>query len=462
MSDPEMLEAKANIAGDLTPELSIVMPCLNEAQTVGTCVQKALAYLEMYNVQGEVIVADNGSNDGSQAIAGGLGARVVPVSSKGYGNALRAGIKEARGRFVIMGDSDDSYDFLTLQPFLEKLRDGYDLVLGNRFRGGIAPGAMPPLHRFLGNPFLTLIGRTLYRSPSRDFYCGLRGFRRDAVLSLELDAGGMEFALEMIVKASIHHLRITEVPTRLSVDGRGRPSHLRSWRDGWRSLRLFLLLSPRAVFLYPGAAVFLFGLLATLILFTGDIAVGQIGFAEHTMVMTAAAINIGFESMLFWAFAKVISIQRGLLLRDPLFEKLREAMPLERSLALGAIMLLMGLSTFGAAVAEWSNVGFGALNAGTAIRYVIVSSTTLVLGAQIVYGSLFSLSPRLSRHPSRRRLKAFSELGRHSGLTFRTHRFRQRIARQALVCSFSSPDACGSRMANTCASIEAKGRGKVN
>ena len=389
MSHPEMLEAKAKTASEFTPELSIVMPCLNEAQTVGTCIQKALAYLEMYNVQGEVIVADNGSSDGSQAIAAGLGARVVPVSSRGYGNALRAGIKEARGRFVIMGDSDDSYDFLTLQPFLEKLRDGYDLVLGNRFRGGIAPGAMPPLHRFFGNPFLTLIGRTLYRSPSRDFYCGLRGFRRDAVLSLELDAVGMEFALEMIVKASIHHLRITEVPTRLSVDGRGRPSHLRSWRDGWRSLRFFLLLSPRAVFLYPGAAVFLFGLLATLILFTGDVAVGQIGFAEHTMVMTAAAINIGFELMLLWAFAKVIAIQRGLLLRDPLFDKLRQAMPLERGLALGAFMLLLGLITFVIALAQWSAVGFGELGRGSAIRFVIISSATLVLGAQILYGSFF-------------------------------------------------------------------------
>ena len=201
---------------------------------------------------------------------------------------------------------------------------------------------------------------------------------------------GWKFALEMIVKASIHHLRITEVPTRLSVDGRGRPSHLRSWRDGWRSLRFFLLLSPRAVFLYPGAAVFLFGLLATLILFTGDVAVGQIGFAEHTMVMTAAAINIGFESMLFWAFAKVIAIQRGLFLPDPLFERLRQAMPLERGLALGAILLVLGLITFGAALADWFNVGFGALTRGSgAIRYVIVSSATLVLGAQILYGSFF-------------------------------------------------------------------------
>jgi glycosyltransferase involved in cell wall biosynthesis len=343
----------------------------------------------MYNVQGEVIVADNGSRDGSQAIAARLGARVVTVSSIGYGNALRAGIEAARGRFVIMGDADDSYDFLTLQPFIEKLRDGYDLVLGNRFWGGIAPGAMPALHRVFGNPFLTLVGRTLYRSPSRDFYCGLRGFRRDAVLALDLDAAGMEFALEMIVKATIQHLRIIEVPTRLSPDGRGRPSHVRSWRDGWRSLRFFLLLSPRAVFLYPGAAVFLLGLLATLVLFTGDVAVGRIGFAEHTMVMTAAAINIGFEAMLFWAFAKVIAIQRGLLLPDPLFERLRRAMPLERGLALGAVMLLLGVVTFGLALAQWSEVEFGELARGSAIRFVIVSSATLVLGAQILYGSFF-------------------------------------------------------------------------
>jgi glycosyltransferase involved in cell wall biosynthesis len=399
MSHPEMLEANATTASEFAPELSIVMPCLNEARTVGTCVQKALAYLEMYNVPGEVIVADNGSTDGSQAIAAGYGARVIAVAAKGYGNALRAGIEAARGRFVIMGDSDDSYDFLTLQPFLEKLRDGYDLVLGNRFRGGIAPGAMPPLHRFFGNPFLTLIGRTLYRSPSRDFYCGLRGFRRDAVLSLELDAVGMEFALEMIVKATIRHLRITEVPTRLSPDGRERPPHLRSWRDGWRSLRLFLLLSPRAVFLYPGAAIFLFGLLATLVLFTGDVAVGRVGFAEHTMVMTAASINIGFESMLFWAFAKVIAIQRGLLLPDPYFERLRRVMPLERGLALGAVLLLLGLTTFGIALARWYDAGFGELGRGGVIRFVIVSSTTLVLGAQILYGSFFLY---LLDHRSRR------------------------------------------------------------
>jgi glycosyltransferase involved in cell wall biosynthesis len=388
----EMEEVEPTIAADPgleTPELSIVMPCLNEAKTVGTCITKAFAWLHRHNIHGEVIVADNGSTDGSRTIAARLGARVVPVASKGYGNALRAGIEAARGKFVIMGDSDDSYDFSALEAFVEKLRAGYGLVLGNRFQGGIAPGAMPALHKFFGNPLLTGIGRTLYGSPSRDFNCGLRGFRRDAILSLALDAAGMEFAVEMIVKATIHNLRITEVPTRLSVDGRDRPPHLRSWRDGWRTLRLFLLLSPRGLFLYPGAAIFLLGLAGTLILFTGNIAVGGVGFAEHTMVMTAAAINIGFEAMLFWAFAKVIAIQRGLLLHDALFERLRQAMPLERGLALGAILFLVGLIAFGAAVAKWFSVGFGQLAEGNAIRLVIASSTTLMLGAQILYGSFF-------------------------------------------------------------------------
>jgi glycosyltransferase involved in cell wall biosynthesis len=386
------VEAEPTIAADPlieAPELSIVMPCLNEAKTVGTCVTKAFTWLHRHNVQGEVIVADNGSTDGSRAIAAGLGARVVAVASRGYGNALRAGIEAARAKFVIMGDSDDSYDFSALEEFVDKLRAGYDLVLGNRFQGGIAPGAMPALHKFFGNPLLTSVGRALYGSPSHDFYCGLRGFRRDAILSLALDAAGMEFAVEMIVKATIRNLRITEVPTRLSADGRDRPPHLRSWRDGWRTLRFFLLLGPRILFLYPGAALFLLGLAGTLILFAGNVEVGSVGFAEHTMVMTAAAINIGFESMLFWAFAKVIAVQRGLLRRDTFFERLRQAMPLERGLALGAILLLLGLIAFGLAVSEWSNVGFQQIARGNAIRLVIVSSTTLMLGVQIVYGSFF-------------------------------------------------------------------------
>jgi glycosyltransferase involved in cell wall biosynthesis len=370
-------------------ELSIVMPCLNEAQTVGVCIKKAFSYLETHNIRGEVIIADNGSTDGSQVIALGFGARVVSAPARGYGNALRAGIEAARGRFVIMGDSDDSYDFSALQPFLDKLRVGYQLVIGNRFKGGIEPGAMPTLHRFFGNPFLTLIGRTLYKSPSHDFYCGLRGFERDAILGLDLDASGMEFALEMIVKASINHLRVTEVPTRLSVDGRERPSHLRSWRDGWRSLRLFLLLSPSWLFLYPGAALFLLGLAGTLILLVKDLPFGSIIFSERTMVITAAAVNVGFEAMLFWLFANTIAIQRGLLPRHTSFERLRRKMTLERGLSLGTALVVLGLVAFIGALSEWSDVGFGALVGGKAMRLVIVSGTTLVLGTQMLYGSSF-------------------------------------------------------------------------
>ncbi|MBV8738864.1 MAG: glycosyltransferase family 2 protein [Alphaproteobacteria bacterium] len=370
-------------------ELSIVMPCLNEANTVGVCVAKALAYLGRQHIDGEVIVADNGSTDGSQAIAVAHGARIVPVAARGYGNALRAGIGAARGKFVIMGDSDDSYDFSDLDGFVSKLRDGYKLVMGNRFRGKIKPGAMPVLHRYFGNPVLTGIGRLFFRSLCGDFHCGLRGFDRKAILDLDLHSPGMEFASEMVIKASIAKLQIAEVATTLSPDGRHRPPHLRSWHDGWRHLRLLLLFSPRWMFLYPGAAIFLFGVIATLTLFFRDVVVGNIGFAEHTMIMTAAAINIGFEAMLFWAFAKVIAIQRGLLLRDPLFERMREVMPLERGLTLGALLLLLGVTSFAAALADWFNVGFGALTTGSAIRLVIVSSTTLVLGAQILYGSFF-------------------------------------------------------------------------
>jgi glycosyltransferase involved in cell wall biosynthesis len=387
-----MVEVEVSSAQDTqlrTPELSIVMPCLNEAKTVGVCVAKATAYLRQRYIDGEVIVADNGSTDGSQAIAASHGARIVSVASRGYGNALRAGIGAARGKFVIMGDSDDSYDFSALDPFVSKLRAGYELVMGNRFRGGIKPGAMPGLHRYLGNPVLTAVGRLFYQSLCGDFHCGLRGFDRNVILGLDLQAPGMEFASEMVIKASIAKLRIAEVPTTLSPDGRDRPPHLRSWRDGWRHLRLLLLFSPRWLFLYPGAALFLLGVIGTVVLFFRDISLGPVGFAEHTMVMTAAAINIGFEAMLFWAFAKVIAIQRGLLLSDPLFDRLRKAMPLERGLAIGVFLLLLGLGIFGSALGDWLNVGFGALTSSRAIRLVILSSTALVLGAQILYGSFF-------------------------------------------------------------------------
>ena len=382
-----MLDPDTNTTEDVAIELSILMPCLNEARTVGTCVAKALAYLALRSINGEVVVADNGSTDGSQAIAVSLGARVVTVAARGYGSALRAGIDAARGRFVIMGDSDDSYDFSDLDPFVSKLREGYQLVMGNRFRGEIKPRAMPPLHRYIGNPVLTAVGRLFFRSLCGDFHCGLRGFDREAVLHLDLQANGMEFASEMVVKASISKLRIAEVPTTLSPDGRDRPPHLRSWRDGWRHLRLLLLFSPRWLFLYPGATIFLLGVAGTFILFAGDVAFGRLVLAEHSMVLTAAAINIGFEVMLFWVFANTIAIQRGLLPRDANFESLRRAMPLELALAIGAALILLGLAAFVAAVTEWSAVGFGELVGGTAMRLVIVSGTTFVLGAQILYGS---------------------------------------------------------------------------
>jgi glycosyltransferase involved in cell wall biosynthesis len=384
-----MLKPVVKIAGDAAPELSIVMPCLNEAQTVGICIEKAFSYLETNEIRGEVVIADNGSTDGSQAIARGLGARVVSVAVKGYGSALRAGIEAARGRFVIIGDSDDSYDFSDLGPFLSTLREGYQLVMGNRFRGGIKRGAMPPLHRYLGNPILSTVGRLFFGSGCGDFHCGLRGFDRDAILSLDLQASGMEFASEMVVKAAVSRLRIAEVPTTLSPDGRDRPPHLRSWRDGWRHLRLLLLFSPRWLFLYPGVALFLLGLSGTLVLLTGDVAFGNVAFAERTMVITAAAINVGFEAMLFWVFANTIAIQRGLLPAHANLERLRRAMPLERGLALGTALFLLGAVAFISAISEWSSAGFGPLVGGKAMRLVIVSGTTAVLGTQILYGWFF-------------------------------------------------------------------------
>src|SRR5271165_6547534 len=274
-------------------ELTILMPCLNEAETVGRCVSKARAFLAQSGVAGEVLIADNGSTDGSQAIAASLGARVVPIASRGYGNALIGGIRAAHGRFVIMGDSDDSYDFSALGGFVEKLRAGYQLVMGNRFRGGIRPGAMPPLHRYLGNPVLTAIGRIFFRSPCGDFHCGLRGFDRAAILGLDLQASGMEFATEMVVKATVAKLRLIEVPTKISPDGRGRPPHLRSWRDGWRHLRFLLLFSPRSLFLYPGFGLFAIGCLAMAWLLPQPRQLGSVGFDVHTLLYASLAVVVG-------------------------------------------------------------------------------------------------------------------------------------------------------------------------
>src|SRR5882672_7621038 len=349
-------------------EITVLMPCLNEAETVGVCIKKALASIESLGVNGEVLIADNGSTDGSQELAQSMGARVVQVERKGYGNALMRGIATARGKYIIMGDSDDSYDFTNLGPFLEKLRDGYDLVMGNRFMGGIQPGAMPPLHRYLGNPVLTGIGRVFFKSPAGDFHCGLRGFRREAVLGLDLRTTGMEFASEMVVKSTLHKLRITEVPTALQPDGRSRAPHLRSWSDGWRHLRFLLLYSPRWLFLYPGILLIAFGLIAGTLLLQGPVFVGSIAFDAQTLLYAAAAVILGFQAVAFSVFTKVFAISEGLLPEDPKLTFSQIKVNLEKGLILGVSLVLTDLVCSAYSVWTWKRASFGMLDSAHTLR----------------------------------------------------------------------------------------------
>jgi glycosyltransferase involved in cell wall biosynthesis len=370
-------------------ELSILMPCLNEAETIGRCIAKARSFLARNGVVGEVVVADNGSSDGSQEIARAHGARVITVAERGYGSALMGGIRAARGRYIVMGDSDDSYDFSSLSLFLDKLREGCALVMGNRFAGGIAPGAMPALHRYLGNPVLSAIGRIFFRSPCSDFHCGLRGFRRDAILSLDLQAPGMEFASEMVVKATIRGLAIAEVPTTLSPDGRSRPPHLRSWRDGWRHLRFLLLFSPRWLFFYPGCSVFLTGIAAMLWLLPKPRSIGPVGFDIHTLFYASLAVVVGFQCMMFWMFARIYGAREGIVPSDPWFESITSIFTLEAGLVCAAAMLLSGIGLGVYAVSSWGAVDFGALSATLAMRIVIPSGTLILLGFQTAYSAFF-------------------------------------------------------------------------
>jgi glycosyltransferase involved in cell wall biosynthesis len=383
-------------------ELTILMPCLNEAETLASCIAKARGFLANSGIRGEVLVADNGSTDGSQTLARACGARVADIAERGYGSALKGGIRAARGRYVIMGDSDDSYDFSDLGLFVEKLREGYQLVMGNRFQGGIRPGAMPPLHRYFGNPVLTMLGRLFFTSPCGDFYCGLRGFERRAILALDLQAPGMEFALEMLVKATTNKLRIAEVPTTLSPDGRSRPPHLRSWRDGWRSLRFYLLFSPRWLFLYPGTAIFLSGILAMGWLLLGPLTIGGIRFDIQTLLYVAVAIIIGVQSVQFWIFAKIYGMREGLVPPDPWFSSLINTIALlEYGLIAAGVLLLVGLGLGIYAVGFWGNVGFGALNTEQTMRLVIPSAVAIILAFQIAYGSFFiSILGVRASHPA--------------------------------------------------------------
>jgi glycosyltransferase involved in cell wall biosynthesis len=370
-------------------ELTILMPCLNEAETLATCIGKAMAYLQRSGIHGEVLIADNGSTDGSQAIAVAAGARVQPIPLKGYGSALLGGIRAARGRYVIMGDSDDSYDFGDLDAFVGKLRDGYALVMGNRFKGGIRPGAMPPLHRYLGNPVLSAVGRIFFRSPCGDFHCGLRGFDRAAILDLDLQAPGMEFASEMVVKATIHNLKITEVPTTLSPDGRSRPPHLRSWRDGWRHLRFLLLFSPRWLFLYPGLGLMALGVGSMVWLLPEPRMVGRITLDIHTLFYASLAVVVGFHSALFYVFARLYGMREGLVPPDERFLRMTGALTLEAGLLAGLILLLVGIGLAVVALSAWSQTAFGVLSPETAMRLVIPSGTCVLLAFQTAYGAFF-------------------------------------------------------------------------
>jgi len=365
------------------------MPCLNEAETVATCVRKAMGFLAESGIDGEVVVADNGSTDGSQRLARDAGARVVAIRDKGYGNALMGGIAAARGTYVIMGDADDSYDFTNLMPFVTELRKGYDLVMGNRFKGGIEPGAMPKLHKYLGNPVLSFIGRLFFPSAIGDFHCGLRGFSKEAALALGLQATGMEFASEMVVKATLWGQKITEVPTTLKKDGRSRPPHLRSWRDGWRHLRFLLLFSPRWLFFMPGLVLLLLGLIAGAIIEAGPVSIGSVTFDVGTLVAASAAVVIGFQGVLFWLFTRVYAGAEGFLPTEPGVQRLLGRLSLERGLLLGLAIGLAGLGGLLFSIVNWGGSGFHNLNYEHALRSMIPSATALVVSCQLILGTFF-------------------------------------------------------------------------
>jgi glycosyltransferase involved in cell wall biosynthesis len=367
-------------------ELTILMPCLNEARTLPACIEKARRFLAQNQIAGEVLIADNGSTDGSQAIAETAGARVVPVPIRGYGAALGAGIEAAHGRYVIMGDSDGSYDFSQLQDYVARLRAGADLVMGNRFKGGIAPGAMPILHRYLGNPVLSFIGRLFFRIPVGDFHCGLRGFSRDAMLKLRLVTPGMEFASEMVAKSALAHLRIEEVPTTLSPDGRDRPPHLRTWRDGWRHLRFLLLFCPRWLFLYPGLLLMALGLGGFALAAYSPEFVNRI----HSLLYMAAATVLGAQMIQLGVLTKWMGILSGVVPPQHWLSRWEPVMRVENGLVAGIVLIAAGLLWSGRLVFDWGTSGFGALDPLQTMRVAIPAVTLMILGAQAAAGALFA------------------------------------------------------------------------
>lgn len=374
---------------DLPFRLSIIMPCLNEAETLDICIRKAKQFLSEQKIQGEVVVADNGSVDGSQEIASLAGARVINVPDKGYGSALMGGINEAENEFIIMGDADDSYDFTALQPFVDALNKGADLVMGNRFQGGIKPGAMPFLHRYLGNPVLSGIARLFFKSNIGDFHCGLRGFRKSAILSLDLQTTGMEFASEMVVKASMRGLNIAEVPTILNPDGRTRPPHLRTWADGWRHLKFLLLYSPKWLFFYPGIALTIIGLLFSLPLLFSSIQIGHIRLDINTLMYASLLTIIGVQSVLFSLFTYVFGVNSNLLPKDKLTDTFVSRIGLEQGLVLGVVMVLLGFASSLGAVLYWSENRFGDIDPTFSMRLVIPGAVLFTLGFETLFASFF-------------------------------------------------------------------------
>ncbi|HTA81869.1 MAG TPA: glycosyltransferase family 2 protein [Bacteroidia bacterium] len=373
--------------------LSIIMPCLNEAETLAICIRKAKDFLVKSNITGEIVVGDNGSTDGSQKIAINEGARVVNIPERGYGAALLGAIKESKGKYVIMGDADDSYDFSNLNAFVTKLEEGNDLVMGNRFKGGIKEGAMPFLHKYLGNPVLSFIGRLFFKISVGDFHCGLRGFNRESILSLGLVTSGMEFASEMVVKASLFHLKISEVPTILSPDGRSRAPHLRTWPDGWRHLRFLLLYSPQWLFLYPGLILLCISSAFFTLLLMGPLSIGHVVLDVHTMAYSSACIIVSFQIILFFFMSRIYAMNQGLV---PVSKKIHNTfnyLTLERGLIAGGILFLGGIAIMIYLLLYWKNKGFGVIvNVSETLKYLFTSIVLMVVGIQLLFSSfMFSI-----------------------------------------------------------------------
>ncbi len=384
-------------------ELTILMPCLNEAETLETCIRKAQDYLQRAGISGEVLISDNGSTDGSQEIARGLGARVVDAPEKGYGAALIAGIAAAEGTYVIMGDSDDSYDFSKLDAFVEKLRGGADLVMGNRFAGRIEKHAMPPLHRYLGNPVLSTVGRLFFRTPVGDFHCGLRGFSRASIDRLRLNAPGMEFASEMVIKASLAELVIDEVPITLSPDGRSRPPHLRSWRDGWLHLKLLMTFAPHWIFYYPGLILTALGGAAFLALIGGPVSIGSVTFDITTLIMASAMVLVGFQMVCFYALARLFSVRFRLLPASARFQRFSRQISVDRACLGGGLLLASGIGVAVWATLVWAATGWGDLETGLVARMAVFAVVASSLGIQAISaGFLWNLlSQKIPGMPER-------------------------------------------------------------